>query len=106
MADDEVAWQQMKLEVKTPAAAAVKPAQQPELTVVQRDDFVKVGNEHFTVSFNHYTGALERYAFRNGDATEEVLARSDIGSINGLQLWRAPTDNDKGFGKMARARPA
>ncbi len=98
-ADHEIAWQQMKLEVKTPAAAAVKPAQQPELIVVQRDDFVKVGNEHFTVSFNHYTGALERYAFRNGDATEEVLARSDIGSINGLQLWRAPTDNDKGFGK-------
>src|SRR6202012_4415580 len=56
-ADQEIAWQQMKLEVKKPMAPVVKPAVLPELTIVQRDDVVKVGNEHFTVSFSRYTGA-------------------------------------------------
>jgi beta-galactosidase len=29
----------------------------------------------------------------------EFFATDEIQNLNGLQLWRAPTDNDKGFGK-------
>ena len=94
----EIAWQQFKLEVKTPAATEANTGDGPPLTVTQQAGRVLVANARFTVGFSRETGTLDQYSF-NLAGFGEVLAPGDPPAMNGLQLWRAPTDNDKGFGK-------
>jgi beta-galactosidase len=96
----------MKLEVKTPAARESKTGAFPELTVIQQDRGVLVENSLFSAGFSRETGMLNWYAFNavaanwaSGIEGGEFLAPGDLQSLDGLQLWRAPTDNDKGFGK-------
>ena len=79
------------------------------MTVIQTDKGEQVENERFSISFSRETGSLDRYALHGTSAgwdqgyssgsNDEVLASGDLRDLNGLQLWRAPTDNDKGFGK-------
>ena len=101
----EIAWQQLKLKVKTPAATKVKTDEASPLTVVQQAGRVVVTNAHFTLGFSRETGTLDQYssnpasAAQGGVGVGEVLASGSLQAMNGLQLWRAPTDNDKGFGK-------
>jgi beta-galactosidase len=94
----EVAWQQLKLEVKTPTAPEVKPDNASHLAVMQSAGRVLVTNANFTVGFSRETGTLDQYSF-NAAGRGDVLAPDGLAAMNGLQLWRAPTDNDKGFGK-------
>ena len=65
-----------------------------------------VGNTNFNVGFSRKSGTLDWYAFNavpgnwtRGIDGGEFLATGPIQDLNGLQIWRSPTDNDKGFGK-------
>lgn len=99
----EIAWQQMQLRVKTPPAKA-KTRQFPPLTIREDGSDVLIGNTNFSVGFTRRTGAMDWYAFnavpanwaRGFDGGEFIASDPKLGES---QLWRAPTDNDKGFGK-------
>lgn len=90
----EVAWQQMKLAVRTPALPKAKPSGFPALTMHQDQSGVVVGNASFSAMFSRAAGTLGSLDYRG----REILATNILpGPI--LQLFRAPTDNDKGNGK-------
>jgi beta-galactosidase len=87
--------------------AAAKTVATPDLTVIKKAHSIVVAGGNFSVEFNRGTGMPDRYAFKStaagwdtghtgGDGGGDILAP---GNVNSLQLWRAPTDNDKGFGK-------
>jgi beta-galactosidase len=102
----EVAWQQLKLKVESPPVLQIHAGKYPAITIRQDDNGVLVGNTNFNVGFSRKTGTLDQYAFSpvlangaKGVEGHEFLSPGPIQSLNGLQAWRAPTDNDKGFGK-------
>jgi beta-galactosidase len=102
----EVAWQQMKLAVKTPSPSKIKPGNFPALTVREESTEALIVNSNFAIGFSRRTGTLDWYAFNavpanwaRGIDGGEFIATDTNQTLNGLQLWRAPTDNDKGFGK-------
>ena len=91
----EIAWQQFDLPVKTPAkkVAAVKL---PPLKLFSTNDTVQVVGTNFSTKFSRMAGTLTSLQFGG----REMLAQK-TNEVSGpvLQLFRAPTDNDKGFGK-------
>jgi beta-galactosidase len=91
----EIAWQQMQLQVKTRPAASALDDKSPALTIAQPDDLVKIDGGNFSVTFSRLAGTMISLKFGG----RECLAQTD-GATAGpiLQLFRAPTDNDKGFG--------
>ena len=94
-AEFEIAGQQFDLLVKTPArkTAAEKF---PPLKLFLTNDTVQVAGTNFSATFSRTAGTLTSLQF--GD--REMLAQK-TNEVSGpvLQLFRAPTDNDKGFGK-------
>lgn len=92
----EIAWEQMQLSVKSPAVAKTKGADLPALKLVQDGDTVQINNgTNFTATFSRSAGTLMSLVY---DGREMLAPATDglVGPI--LQVWRAPTDNDKGFG--------
>ncbi|HEY5344787.1 MAG TPA: glycoside hydrolase family 2 TIM barrel-domain containing protein [Verrucomicrobiae bacterium] len=90
----EIAWQQMKLDVKTPAVVKIKVGGLSALNLIQNSDLVRIDGTDFSAAFSKSAGTLTSLVF-NG---REMLVPNEIaGPV--LQLFRAPTDNDKGFGK-------
>ena len=100
-AGHEIAWQQVKLaaaivkaDVAAPGAGAL-----PKLLLIQAGDAVKISGANFSITFSEAAGALTSLNLGG----REMLATnaSRPGGTPGplLQLFRAPTDNDKGFGK-------
>lgn len=86
-AGHEIAWEQFALPVKTPVSIPLlDPAPMPALTVTESGNRIEISGAGFTLVF-----ADGRIAsFRSGD--RDLL-------INGpaLNIWRAPTDNDRGL---------
>ena len=93
-AGQEVAWEQMPLVVKTPSAEELPKVTMASLQWVVKGDQVEIRGAHFSASFNDVVGTLTSLKF----GERELLATDGIGGPV-LQLFRAPTDNDKGFGK-------
>jgi beta-galactosidase len=92
----EIAWEQMQLSVKPSAVAKTKGADLPALKLVQDGDTVQINNgTNFTATFSRSAGTLMSLVC---DGREMLAPATDglVGPI--LQVWRAPTDNDKGFG--------
>jgi len=92
----EVAWEQMPLAVKTPAAPATTMAGLPALKLIQNGGTALIQGDHFAATFNRSAGTLTSLVYEG----HEILAPTNdnpAGPV--LQVYRAPTDNDKGFGK-------
>jgi beta-galactosidase len=91
----EVAWQQMQLSVRTQSISDRKTAQSQSLEMADTGDRVVIKGKDFSATFSRTTGALASLSFGG----QEMLAAATNG-LSGpvLQLYRAPTDNDKGFG--------
>ncbi|HEU6448826.1 MAG TPA: glycoside hydrolase family 2 TIM barrel-domain containing protein [Verrucomicrobiae bacterium] len=90
----EVAWQQMKLDVETPKAPKIQIKRLPQMTFVSNGDLLEIDGTNFSATFSRTAGTLTSLNFGG----REILATNGFaGPI--LQLFRAPTDNDKGFGK-------
>ena len=96
----EMAWQQFKLDVPyvrreaqrtRPEAGAFRKPQ-----LVQSGDAVKIVGTNFSATFSRAAGTLTSLEF-GGHELLAQKANEVAGAI--LQLFRAPTDNDKGFGK-------
>lgn len=91
-AGQEVAWQQFTLE----ADGARKPAprQTGAVNLSEVGDVVTVSGANFFARFSRAAGTLTSLQF----SCRELLAtNAAAGPV--LQLFRAPVDNDKGFGK-------
>lgn len=91
----EVAWQQLPLSVKVPAPLKTSPPGLEPLKVSSDGDRVVIEGAHFSASFSRPAGTLVSLKF----GQQEMLAAT-TGDAPGpiLQMARAPTDNDKGFG--------
>jgi beta-galactosidase len=94
-AGHEVAWQQMQLREKTPPVTPVGGGILPGLALVQQGDWVGVRGQNFSVTFSRSEGTLISLNFGGLECLAET-ASAPAGPI--LQLFRAPTDNDRGFG--------
>ncbi len=93
----ETAWQQFQLELKPAAKAKVSaPGTGALRTLALNDDgeTVNVAGAKFSASFSRAAGTLISLKF---DGHEMLATNSLAGPVP--QLFRAPTDNDKGFGK-------
>ena len=95
-ADYSIAFEQFKLDIAEP------PDEPESLATDARLDIDDVGEEitvsgpgAFKVTFSRSNGTLTGLDFGNGNVIASVP-----GDIAGpvLQAWRAPTDNDRGFG--------
>jgi len=91
----EIAWQQFNLPVKTPTRKADDEIF-PPLKLFSTNDTVQVAGINFSATFSRTAGTLTSLQFGG----REMLAQK-TNEVSGpvLQLFRAPTDNDKGFGK-------
>ena len=107
----EIAWEQMQLAVKIPKSGGGAPrrleiggSQSSPLRKLENGDTVQVTGTNFTATFNRSAGTLTSlvYGGREMLALNEPSRDGRDGTTNIagpiLQVWRAPTDNDKGFG--------
>ncbi|HEY3762556.1 MAG TPA: glycoside hydrolase family 2 TIM barrel-domain containing protein [Verrucomicrobiae bacterium] len=88
----EVASEQMQLPIKTPPAPAPTPG--PALQIMRHENVIKIEGQNFSATFSQGTLTSLDYG------GHELLPQTP-GAIAGpvLQLFRAPTDNDKASGK-------
>lgn len=95
----ETAWQQLRLVTTPSKKPAPRPATDyppPALQCTTNGDTIHLQGPHFALAFSPASGTLSSLNY----AGQELLspsANSPSGPI--LQAFRAPTDNDKGFGK-------
>ena len=93
-AGHEVAWQQFALEDSGLRARSPNRSNASALSLSESGDVVRISGTNFSATFNRADGTLTSLKFSG----REMLAVNDpSGPIT--QLFRAPTDNDKGFGK-------
>ncbi|MGC4075075.1 MAG: glycoside hydrolase family 2 TIM barrel-domain containing protein [Nibricoccus sp.] len=103
-AGHEIAWEQFQLTVP-PAAdtAAAKPApssgRKAPLTLIETSDAVTIEGKIFSVQFSRTTGTLSSLDYGTGELlAPPSVAATDAPTGPTLQLYRAPTNNDRGFG--------
>jgi beta-galactosidase len=91
---NEVAWQQFQLET---GGLKEPPPREPIVVtpdLAETGDLVKVSGTNFSATFSRMAGTLISLKYSG----REILAtKPSDGPM--IQLFRAPTDNDKGFGK-------
>ena len=95
----EVAWQQMPLDVR---GSRGRSPHLPNANVIRliengSGDVVKIVGTNFSATFSRAAGGLVSLKFDGHETLAEKL--TDKMPVPLLQLFRAPTDNDKGFGK-------
>ena len=88
-AGHEVAWAQFPLPVKRAAASAVKLSDIPPLWWNDKGNSVRVVGGDFELVFDKVFGILSSWMWQG----TELIRKGPQ-----LHFWRAPTDNDRGFG--------
>jgi beta-galactosidase len=91
----EIAWRQMQLSVKALSVSEAKSVQKKPIKCVRNGDSLIIAGTDFSATFSASAGTLVSLNYGG----QEVLAQNGgdlVGPI--LQMYRAPTDNDKGFG--------
>ena len=92
----EIAWQQLPLVVPTSREkAAHQPIKAPRLKFVQTGDGVEILGTNFSIKFSRTAGTLTALNF---DGHELLFSDTNQSGGPVFQWFRAPTDNDKGFG--------
>jgi len=84
--DHLVAWEQFKLDIKTPNSTQPELPTQ-KLKLLKIDGEIEVIGENFNFHFSKKTGQLHKFIYEGDD-----LLKSSIKS----NFWRAPNDNDLG----------
>jgi beta-galactosidase len=93
-AGHEIAWQQMPLSMDTSRGTKAERGQARPLTCLEAGDLTTISGTNFSVALSRGAGTLASLKYGG----HELLATNgQAGPV--LQLFRAPTDNDKGFGK-------
>lgn len=90
----EVAWQQLPLAVSSARESLPHQSVSSAISLIENGDVVKIESTNSSATFSRANGTLISLKFGG----REMLATNESsGPV--LQLFRAPTDNDKGFGK-------
>ncbi|MPQ43385.1 glycoside hydrolase family 2 TIM barrel-domain containing protein [Clostridium tarantellae] len=84
-----IAKQQFKVPFNNPKEKSLDITSMNNVTLKDDNNYVKVDGEGFKVSINKETGALESYNLNGVELIKEPLIPN---------YWRAPSDNDRGFG--------
>jgi beta-galactosidase len=95
-AGHEIAWEQMPLDVRTPAVPAIRARDLPSITVHETIGGAAISGDHFSAVFDKAAGTLRSLTFDRQSILSDA-ADSTSGPV--LQAFRAPIDNDKGFGR-------
>jgi len=90
----EVAFAQFQLPVEAPAPPAIRAGSMPPLFVTESRDEIEVAGDEFRIAFDRHSGQMAAWEW-NGLS---LLARGPK-----VQLWRAPTDNDRHVANEWRA---
>jgi len=81
----EVAWDQFRIPIAVPQGPAVNIAEMPGLDLIESANEFRVRGKDFHLVFDRHQGRIASWQH----AGEELLSRGP-----GLNIWRAPTDND------------
>jgi len=94
----EIAWEQLKMpfDVPKPAPAAVDPSL--KLAVSQNDDEITLGSGAFEVSFSKSSGQINSLRY----FSKQILATGAAQCGPVLNVYRAPTSNDRWFAPRVR----
>ena len=98
----EIAWQQFKLEAKPTVKAFVAApgtGALRRLSLAEAGDAVKIEGTNFSAMFSRVAGGLVSLTFGGREILAADTEHTGKMPVPLLQLFRAPTDNDKGFGK-------
>lgn len=101
-AGHEIAFEQLQLDVATPAVAERPIPADATLTIDRQPDQVIInGADGFSAAFSSASGMLTKLDFGHGNLL--AASRNEAAGPQ-LQAWRAPVDNDRAFGTwLARA---
>jgi beta-galactosidase len=93
----EIATEQFALPGETALPPPISTAGLPNLEVVEDSTNVRIAGGAFSVTFNKEKATLSSLRY----AQHEIIGRGSNERAGGpvLQAFRAPTDNDRGFGK-------
>ena len=86
-AGHEVAWAQFRLQQEPSEAPIVALHAMPKLAVEETPTALRIAGPDFEVTFDRVRGMITSWRYRGAD----VACRGPR-----LNLWRAPTDNDRG----------
>ncbi len=86
----EVAWEQFQL---TPFKALCPEKRGISLNVTNEADVLTISGEHFTLTFDKQQGLISEWVHKQ----KSLLKRGPV-----INIWRAPTDNDGGYGKLLK----
>ncbi|HPU57788.1 MAG TPA: glycoside hydrolase family 2 TIM barrel-domain containing protein, partial [Verrucomicrobiota bacterium] len=117
-AGHEIAWQQLRLETRravergstspagralnspvgraSPRALTQQLSALPPPTLTETPDTIDISGRNFSIVFHRSSGTLASLRY-NGQELLSQATNEIAGPI--LQLYRAPTDNDRGFGR-------
>ncbi len=82
----EVAWEQFLLPVQAPACAGSDVEAASVLTVEEFTESVAVSGEDFRIAVDNRSGIISSWQYKGMELLVEGIS---------LNLWRAPTDNDR-----------
>jgi len=95
-AGHEIAWEQMPLDIRSPAPPAIRTRDLSPLAVREDGRNVTIKGDRFAAEFGKAQGTLLSLSYSD----RPILSiADDTPSGPVLQAFRAPTDNDKGFGR-------
>lgn len=92
-----VSKQQFKLPFDNQAEKGIDLSSMSSIELKDEENKVNVNGEGFKVSFDKETGALESYKIDKNGSEIELIEEAIRPNY-----WRAPNDNDKGFGAEER----
>jgi beta-galactosidase len=92
----EVAWEQIDLPFPPQPAPTMDLDTMPTLKMAEGGDVLTLSGDRFTLRFSRKTGMIESLEYSG----RELLADAGGGPV--LNVFRAPTDNDKGLARAWR----
>jgi beta-galactosidase len=107
-AGHEIAWQQFTLDSNDAREHTSSPATAGQLNLSETGEAAIISGTNFSVTFSRTAGTLRSLIFNGREMLANLAQASRLPAADETsalpsdpvaQLFRAPTDNDKGFGK-------
>lgn len=97
----EVAFEQLQLPLESPAVKSPNMDKLSPLIVADSDGVIKITGDSFAATFSRENACMTSLVYDG----KEVIKTSDMVAAPALNVWRAPTDNDKQvFTKWEKAK--
>jgi beta-galactosidase len=94
-AGHEISWEQIELtKKKNPRGESIETATLPQVKILEAAKIVAIQGKNFETVFNRQSGTLDALQYDGKD----ILSNEQPAGPT-AQFFRAPADNDRGFGK-------